>query len=422
MAVISNIQRTIASNISSILSLYTLQAFNYIFPLIIIPIVIKHIGVDNYGLIAYSISVIQLSCLVIDYGFNYTATVKSARLDVTDYFSYYITITSNKLVIAIAVLLSIYTLKEVSNSFKFDKEIYAVLVISALGAVFFPGWLLQGCQQFKLLSLSQLATKTLLSILCISYIVFDGNNISIVVFTLTSHLIFSTILLSIFVLYKKPSMMKLMVASTRKFNCIVEFKLATNMFISVLGSMGYNNLIPIILGNTATPTSVAIYTVLQKLTMACQSLINPLSQFMLAKVSSSVELLFKRIQISLYLHILLGLGALIGYSVFGNFTISMLGVPEAPFMAILISALIPLISAVSNVLGIQYLLPRNKDKLLRNITLLSGLFTVCAAKALIDKYGVIGAVSINLLGEALVLTLLALNFINDHWRLKITTR
>ncbi|HDV2433551.1 TPA: flippase, partial [Escherichia coli] len=53
------------------LGLYILQLFNYIAPLVIIPILIKYIGLGEYGELVYITSIYQIVALFIDFGFTY---------------------------------------------------------------------------------------------------------------------------------------------------------------------------------------------------------------------------------------------------------------------------------------------------------------------------------------------------------------
>lgn len=67
--------------------------------------------------------------------------------------------------------------------------------------------------------------------------------------------------------------------------CVSEFKRAGDVFIGVLGTISYGSLIPILIGNYCGHASLGIYSIVQKLTAACQSLIVPVSQYMLSEVS-----------------------------------------------------------------------------------------------------------------------------------------
>ncbi|ECI4073996.1 hypothetical protein DPD11_23760, partial [Salmonella enterica subsp. salamae] len=62
------------------LGLYILQLLNYIAPIIIIPVLIKQIGISSYGELIYITAVYQIVSLFIDFGFTYTAPVVAAKI------------------------------------------------------------------------------------------------------------------------------------------------------------------------------------------------------------------------------------------------------------------------------------------------------------------------------------------------------
>ncbi|MBN1086315.1 oligosaccharide flippase family protein [Erwinia aphidicola] len=50
------------------------QVSNFVFPVITLPYLVRTLGVSDYGSIMLSLAIVQYFSLVVDYGFNYSAT------------------------------------------------------------------------------------------------------------------------------------------------------------------------------------------------------------------------------------------------------------------------------------------------------------------------------------------------------------
>jgi len=386
------------------LGLYVLQLFNYVAPVIIIPIIISHIGLANYGELIYITAIYQVVSLFIDFGFTYTAPVVAARYrnDIKKLHVYHTTIIFLKSLLFLVALcvVSILSIIDVIHL----NSIYILSVfICAIGNIFTPLWMFQGMGDFKFLSFCQIITRIILFLLLLLYLVAKGSNIFII-----SLLQNGSLLLCYFCVRKKTFSLKLNHLNLRL--SLSEFKRAGDVFIGVLGTIGYGGLIPILIGNYCGHANLGIYSIVQKLTAACQSLIVPVSQFMLSEVSKqnpNNSEFNNKIKRSFIIHLVISVIACICYLIFGQFAARVVGNIDVPFMIVLISSVITIFSSLNNVLGVQFLIPTDNVKFLRSANLVSGIIVVSVSWYLINTYNVLGGVTLNLLGEFLVFVFLA---------------
>jgi PST family polysaccharide transporter len=68
--------KTIIKNISS---LFSIQVASYIIPLITLPYLVSTLGVEGFGYLGFSLAITQYAILIINYGFDLSATSAIAK-------------------------------------------------------------------------------------------------------------------------------------------------------------------------------------------------------------------------------------------------------------------------------------------------------------------------------------------------------
>ena len=66
--------------LSNFISLGFLKFSQEILPLVIVPYIVKTIGIDNYGLIGFALAFTMYFGSVVEYGFEFTATRDISRI------------------------------------------------------------------------------------------------------------------------------------------------------------------------------------------------------------------------------------------------------------------------------------------------------------------------------------------------------
>ncbi|MFQ2523200.1 flippase [Aeromonas caviae] len=145
----------------NILLLVLMQGANYLIPLITFPYLTRVLGVSQFGVYAYVLTLSQYFILITDFGFNLSASKKIAQADKNRAVInkiFWSTLSAKALIglSCIGVLLVLY-------SFNIDKPegsglIYIMLTI--VGAVFTPVWFFQGVEDISALTVTNIISKT----------------------------------------------------------------------------------------------------------------------------------------------------------------------------------------------------------------------------------------------------------------------
>ena len=135
--------------IENIIYLFVLQGSNYIIPLITVPYLVKTLGPELYGLMAYSSANITFFLIFIDYGFNLTATKEISinrqnHAKIEEIFSAVIII---KLIILIACFLVLLFLVLFVNKYNTYWEVHFLTFCTVIGHTFSGNWFFQGVEK-----------------------------------------------------------------------------------------------------------------------------------------------------------------------------------------------------------------------------------------------------------------------------------
>ncbi|MBC8045017.1 MAG: oligosaccharide flippase family protein, partial [Rhizobacter sp.] len=60
--------------VENTVSLFFLQAANYLFPILVIPLMVRALGIEKFGLLSFSQAFLHYFIVLIEYGFNLTAS------------------------------------------------------------------------------------------------------------------------------------------------------------------------------------------------------------------------------------------------------------------------------------------------------------------------------------------------------------
>lgn len=148
-------------------SLSTLQGINYLLPILILPYIIRIIGPEKFGLIAFAQAFTQYFMILTDYGFNLSATKKISLCEknqkkVCSIFSSVIT---TKIFLSLISFAALFAVVSFVPKFKKDWLLYIFSFGAVIGNTLFPIWFFQGKEK--------MAYIARINIICgITYVIF----------------------------------------------------------------------------------------------------------------------------------------------------------------------------------------------------------------------------------------------------------
>lgn len=159
------------------ISLSVVQGLNYLFPLIVFPVLLRKLGVEGFGLFTLIQVLIMYADLFVSFGFGLTATKHVSKhqdnKERTD------KIIVSVYIIKILLLLSVFLVLGLTVlTTSFIKEDFFLILISLLyplGNLLFPDWLYQGIQKMRTLTIVTLISKCISLILIFSWVKSTGD-------------------------------------------------------------------------------------------------------------------------------------------------------------------------------------------------------------------------------------------------------
>ncbi len=400
--VTAGLRSTIGKNL---LSLYVLQFANNILPLVTIPYLVRVLGPEPFGAVAFTQSLMAYLEIVIGFGFDYTATRRIAvHRDEPELLNRIVSsVWAAKALLcvicfALMVLLiwSVPKLREVSL-------LLFILYGNAVSNVLFPGWLYTGLERMVKISVICLSLRIIAS-LGIFVFIHRPEDYIIYAGLLSLQTVVSGIVGCCYAF--KILKIRLVKPSIPEVRQVLSEGWA--MFLSSAAMSFYTSGNAFILGITTNYLVVGYYSAAEKIVVAVLKLYVPIAQALyprfskLAADSKELTLFWAR-------------RMLIIMSSFG-FTLSVILFVGAPFFVRLllgpdyeasitvmrILSPLPFIISISHVFGVQVLLPLRHDKAILIFICLAGLLNVGLAFLLSPLWGAGGMALAVLISEAFI--------------------
>ena len=402
--------------IENILSLGSLQAASYLLPFLTLPYLARVLGPEDLGRIAFALAFAQIFVILTEYGFNLTASQEiSVNRDdpqrVAEIFSAVTVLRAGIMALGFIVLLILVL---TIPRFEQDIAIYLSSYMLVVGSVLFPQWLFQGLEQLKIVSIIQIIARVIAAA-GIFLLVKTKEDLLWAVWMQSANMALAGLLTLPFIFIALRGVrLKLPTRSA----LASQLREGWHIFVSSLAANSYTTSSIFILGLVLTPLAVGYYSVAEKLVRALLMMFGPIIQAIYPYISKMAHddparaLGFNR-------KLLIGLGSLalvlsLGLSLSSGIVVPFLfGAgfePAIPVLATL--AFTPLFIVLSNILGVQTMIPFGMKALFSSVMLKAALLNLLVFIPLAWQFGPQGAAAANVLVEAFVMVYL---FMLLHW-------
>ena len=260
---------------SNFLSLSILQAVNYILPLILLPYLVKTLGIEYFGLLAFATATIAYFGILTDYGFNLTATKEISihredREKTIEIFSSVMSIKFFLLLLSFSLLLFlVFTFEKLESNW----EIYLLTFGTVLGQFLFPVWFFQGMEKMKYITYLNLISKLTFTIFIFIFVQ-DKNDIYLVPLFFALGSIIAGIA-SLYLIYTKFNIcFKLQKKETIKIYLLDGW----HVFLSRFYVSMYTTTNLLLLGLFTNNILVGYYAIAEKIVLAIAGIFEPLNQ------------------------------------------------------------------------------------------------------------------------------------------------
>lgn len=386
-----NEKRVLLSNVAF---LSVLQILNYILPLVTVPYIVKVVGIENFGRISFAMALGAYLQIVVDYGFNLTATSNVAlnRADYSEVCRIYSAVMHVKISLLLLMFAILWLLLLLPLDIFLDSDIFFYAFLSVLGNAFIPIWLFQGLEKMQYITGLTFVGKAFFAISVFLFVQDSSDYVLVPALAGVGAIISGVIAVTVVRCFLNVDFI---------FVSFTEFKgfIADGwfVFLSQLKTSLFSHSNTVLLGVFFGSGMVGVFSAAEKLVRAFASLQVPITQALYPYVGrklkedrgSAIELVFLVAKVGGCLY-LLGTAIVL---IASNYIITLLyGVGSDDVVVVFqVLMMIPTAIFLNNMFGTQVLLNLRRDRTYFRIVLIAGLINLALLMPLSFLFGALGA-------------------------------
>jgi len=260
--------------LGNFLSLSSLQGINYLLPVIVLPYLIRVIGLEKFGLIAFAQSFAQYFMILTDYGFSLSATREISlcheeKKKICAIFSSVMTV---KIILAILSFLILLVMINFVPRFKHDWLIFIFSFGAVIGNSLFPVWFFLGTEKMNYITRINIVGGIIYALSIFIFVKAPGDYLYIPL--LNSLLFLITGVIGLYIVFKKFKV-EFIFQTYGKIK--QELKTGWDIFISIMAINSYTTTRIFAVGLLTNNTFTGYYSIAEKIANLVQTF--PLTSF-----------------------------------------------------------------------------------------------------------------------------------------------
>jgi O-antigen/teichoic acid export membrane protein len=397
--------------------LYLLQGLQYALPLVTVPYLVRVLGPERYGTLGFAAGVVALLTLLADYGFALSATrrISVLRDDAAALGRTAAGVWAAKILLALAALAGLLAAILAVPRLRAVAPILWLLCGRLAGNVLTPHWLFQGLERMNVLTFVQLAHSVLITACVFGFIREPSDYVLLAGLQGLVALITGALAAGI-----GAAIVRLRPALPAPAEIRGLLREGFALFLSTSCVSAYTTANSVILGLLTSDVAVGYYVAAEKIVNAVRGLMAPIANATYPRLSRlASESKEKALYWSRYVLLLMGgTGAALGLALVlaaPLVTRIVLGpqfLPSVPVIRIL--APLTLLVGLSNVFGIQIMLPFGWDRAFTAILMTAGAVNLALAVALAPAFEAVGMAVAVLSAELYVTLTMAIYLLARH--------
>lgn len=392
-----------SSLLQNVLVLYGTHAANLLLPLLTVPYLARVMGPPAYGVVAIAQAFSVYVGMVVEYGFNYSATREVARVrdDAARMRELLAGVLGARLALATLALAATALMIAVTPALRDQPALGWVACWYGIVAGLSPTWYYQGMEQLRTSALLEMGSRVAATAGIFVLVRGPADSVTLMLLYALCGTVATGVALALMYRRVRPSL-----PSPR--GTWESLRLGWTMFLFRGAASLYTAGNALILSFFVAPQLVAYYAGAEKIAKAAIGLLSPVSQALYPRISrlTSVggDAAARLARTMVVVMTLLGFGLSAALFVAAPLAVRILlgpgFEPAVPVLRVL--SLLPVLLALSNVFGIQWMLPLGLDRAFNTIIVCAGLLNLALALLLAPRFSAAGMAWSVVIAEAFV--------------------